>query len=318
VTLRGLTAAVAGSLAAAALLAGCGLGAGAAPSGVKLSVTEDFGTKSLLTYSTPKVGGAETAMSLLMRNATVGTEYGGGFVSSIDGHSEGHEYGKPLDWFYYVNGEEAEKGAADTVVHSGDHIWWDLHDWSQSQHIPAVVGSFPEPFLNGLGGKRLPVSLECVQPQSVACHAISHKFTSLGIVAGFAALGTVGEATEEDGLKVIIGTWSQIAPTAAAQTIAKGPSVGGVYVRVLRGGDEFGLLNKDGVVAQKLGAGAGMIAATRYQGAAPIWVVTGTDAAGVKAAAEDFESSSLDGRFAIAIAPSGSASRVIGLPDQGG
>ncbi len=316
-SLRPLLAAVAGSLAAAAL-AGCSLGPGAAPSGVKLSVTEDFGAKNLLTFSSPKVGGTETAMSLLVRNAKVDTEYGGGFVSSIDGHSEGHEYGKPLDWFYYVNGEEAAKGAADTVVHSGDRIWWDLHDWSQSAHIPAVVGSFPEPFLNGLGGKRLPVSLECVQAQSAACHAVSHRFTSLGIVAGFAALGTVGEATEEDGLKVIVGTWSQIAPTAAAQTIAKGPSVGGVFVRILRGGDELGLLDKDGVVVQKLGAGAGMIAATRYQGTAPIWVVTGTDAAGVRAAAEAFDSSSLDGRFAVAIAPSGSADRVIGLPDQGG
>src|ERR1700739_3323451 len=156
---RLLLVALAGLLASAAL-AGCGLGAGTPPSGVHMLVTEDFGGKTVLTLSTPKVEGAETPMSLLMRNAKVSTEYGGGFVSGIDGHSEGHEYGKPLDWFYYVNGEEAEKGAADTVVHSGDHIWWDLHNWSQSEHIPAVVGSFPEPFLNGLGGKRLPVTIE--------------------------------------------------------------------------------------------------------------------------------------------------------------
>lgn len=314
---RPLLAAVAGSLAAAAL-AGCGIGPGTAPSGVHMLVTEDFGAKTVLTLSQPKVEGAETPMSLLMRNAKVGTEYGGGFVSSIDGHAEGHEYGKPIDWFYYVNGEEAQKGAADTVVHSGDHIWWDLHDWSQSEHIPAVVGSFPEPFLNGIGGKRLPVSLECASPQSSACHTVSHRFTLLGIVAGFAAVGTVGEVSEEDSLKVLIGSWAQLAHTATAQTIAKGPATGGVYVRVLDGGSRFSLLNKNGVVAKTLGAGAGMIAATMYAGSSPEWIVTGTDQSGVQRAAAAFNSASLDGHFAIALAPHGSGGEVLGLPYAGG
>lgn len=281
-------------------------------------VTEGFGAKTVLSLSTPKVGGAETPMSLLMRNAKVGTEYGGGFVSSIDGHSEGHEYGKPLDWFYYVNGEEAEKGAADTVVHSGDHIWWDLHDWSQSEHIPAVVGSFPEPFLNGLGGKRLPVSIECASPQSAPCHAVSQRFSKLGIVAGFAAIGTVGEVSEEYSLKVLVGTWSQLAHTATAQTIDKGPATAGVYVRILDGGSQFALLGQDGVVARTLGAGAGMIAATRYARSSPEWIVTGTDQAGVQRAAAVFDSASLDGHFAIAIAPHGSSGEVVGLPVAGG
>lgn len=314
---RTLLAAVAGLLACAAL-AGCGLGPGSAPSGTQVLVSEDFGARQLLTLSKPKVGGAETVMSLLMRNAKVETEYGGGFVSGIDGHSEGHEYGKPLDWFYYVNGEEAAKGAADTVVSSGDRIWWDLHDWSQSEHIPAVVGSFPAPFSTGLGGKRLPVSIECATPQSGPCKSVSHRFTSLGIIAGFAALGTVGEVNEEDTLKVLVGTWSQLARIEAAQTIAKGPATGGVYVRILRGGSEFALLNKDGVVAQTLGAGTGMIAATRYQDSSPVWLVTGTDQAGVQRAAAAFDSATLDGHFAIAIAPQGSTGRVIGLPDSGG
>jgi Domain of unknown function (DUF4430) len=314
---RTLLAAAAGCLAAAAL-GGCGLGAGNAPSGTQVLVSEDFGAKRLLALSKPKVGGAETAMSLLMRNAKVETEYGGGFVSGIDGHSEGHAHGNALDWFYYVNGEEAQKGAAETVVRSGDRIWWDLHDWSQSEHIPAVVGSFPAPFLTGLGGKRLPVSIECAKPQSGPCRAVSHRFTSLGIVAGFAALGTVGELNEEDSLKVQVGTWSQLARGEAAQTIEKGPAGGGVYVRILHGGSELALLDRDGVAAQTLGAGAGIIAATRYQAAAPVWLVSGTDQAGVKRAAAAFDSASLDGHFAIAIAPEGSTGRVIALPDDGG
>jgi Domain of unknown function (DUF4430) len=319
VSLRPLIAAVAGLLAAAAI-AGCGLGPGTAPSGVKMLVTEGFGGKQLLSFSAPKVSGAETAMSLLMRNAKVGTAYSGGFVESIDGHSGGHEHGEPMDWFYYVNGEEAQKGAADRTVHSGDRIWWDLHDWSQSDHIPAVVGSFPAPFLDGVDGKRLPVSIECAVPGSTPCHAVSRRFTKLDILGGFAALGTVGEGSEEDVLKVLVGSWSQISGSPAARTIEKGPAAGGVYVRVLEGGKGFGLLQSDGTLAAKLGAGAGLIAATRYYGSAPVWVVSGTDAAGVRAAAQHFDAASLDGHFAIAIAPgaTNTGGKVIGLPDDGG
>ena len=146
----------------AATLAGCGLGAGKAPGGVQLTVTRDFGAHVLGRAGAPQVKGAETVMSLLVRNEKVTTKYGGGFVEDINGLSGGQEAGgDPLDWFYYVNGIEAPKGAAATNVHPGDHVWWDLHDWSQTDDVPAVVGSFPEPFLNGVEGKRLPVRVEC-------------------------------------------------------------------------------------------------------------------------------------------------------------
>ena len=117
-------------------------------------------------------------MSLLMRNEPVATRFGGGFVQSIDGLSGGQEGARPVDWFYYVNGIEAGRGAADTNVHAGDHIWWDRHDWSQTEHVPAVVGSFPEPFLNGVEGKRLPVRVECSTVPAPACHTVAARLRS--------------------------------------------------------------------------------------------------------------------------------------------
>lgn len=319
--MRPLLVAVAGSLAAAAL-AGCGLGPGEAPSGVRMSVTRDFGARTLLSLHAPNVRGEETVMSLLMRNAKVGTRYGGGFVESIDGHSGGEEGGQPLDWFFFVNGEEAEEGAAAMDVHPGDRIWWDLHDWSESEHVPAVVGSFPEPFLNGIGGKRLPVKIECVRPGSAPCRAVSRRLTSLGVPAGFAALGTVGEGSEEHALKVLVGAWPELRRTAAARTVERGPATGGVYVRILQGGRRFGLLSKDGLVTRTLGAGAGIVAATRYSGSAPVWIVSGTDETGTKLAAASFDAGSLDGRFAVAVAaaPFGrvGARETIPLPASGG
>ncbi|MGH2903771.1 MAG: hypothetical protein ACRDK7_09335, partial [Solirubrobacteraceae bacterium] len=84
----GVVAALAAALAAAAL-AGCGLGAGPVPTGVHMAVTRDFGAQVLTRTSAPKASGAETAMSLLVRNAKVRTKYGGGFVQSIDGEAGG-------------------------------------------------------------------------------------------------------------------------------------------------------------------------------------------------------------------------------------
>src|ERR1700727_705833 len=145
------------ALASTLALAGCGIGAGKAPTSVHLLVTSGFGASVLRSSSAPHVSGQQTVMSLLMRNAHVQTRYGGGFVQSIDGLAGGHQGSEPVDWFYFVNGIEASKGAASTNVNPGDSIWWDRHDWSQTETVPAVVGSFPQPFLNGIAGKRLPV-----------------------------------------------------------------------------------------------------------------------------------------------------------------
>jgi hypothetical protein len=48
---------------------------------------------------------------------------------------------------------------------------------------------------------------------------------------------------------------------------------------------------------------AGLLAATRHEQEAPVWVVTGTDEAGVKLAASALGSSRLGHRFAVAVLP---------------
>ena len=72
-------------LALSASLTACGLGPGRTPSNVALTVTDNFGTRVLRETTTPNNVGSETVMQLLMRNATVTTRYGGGFVQSING-----------------------------------------------------------------------------------------------------------------------------------------------------------------------------------------------------------------------------------------
>jgi Domain of unknown function (DUF4430) len=298
------------ALAVAALaLTGCGLGAGPAPSAVHLTVTRDFGGAIIRSIGAPRVRGQETVMSLLMRNATVSTRYSGGFVQSINGLSGGQEGGEPVDWFYYVNGVEAPQGAAATNVHPGDHIWWDRHDWSQTDDVPAVVGSFPEPFLNGLNGKRLPVRVECAVVAGHACRTVLQRLDALGVPAAAAALGSGGGETET--LRVAVAPWTAVENEPSVQGVEHGPSASGVYARFSANGGTLTLLDQNGRTTRTLGAGGGLIAATRSGEDAPVWVVTGTDAAGVSAAAGAFDEAELRNRFALAVSPTGA----VALPE---
>jgi hypothetical protein len=280
-------------------LAGCGLGAGPTPTGVRLDVTREFGADSQLSLRAPRAHGEATVMSLLQRNATITTRYGGGFVESIDGHSGGHEGGQPVDWFYYVNGVQAPQGAADTDVHPGDRVWWDLHDWSQTEEVPAVVGSFPQPFLSGVEGQRLPVRVECAAPGDRACDTVTARLRAAGVRSGLAALGPAGE--EPDTLRVLVGTWSQVSGDPGARWLERGPAASGVYARPSRSGATIALLDARGATARTLDGTAGLIAATRYTEQEPEWLITGTDAAGVRLAAEHLDEAVLHDRFALAI-----------------
>ncbi len=299
-----------GPAALALLAGGCGIGAGNAPSGVRLLVTRNFGSSVIASSSAPHVAGQETVMSLLMRNARVGTRYGGGLVQSINGISGGQEDGQPVDWFYYVNGIEARKGAAATNVHPGDRIWWDRHDWSQAEDVPAVVGSFPEPFLNGIDGKRLPVRVEC-SDAGAACRIVTSRLQHAGVPAAVAAIG--GAAGEAETLRVAVAPLRAIADEEGAHELFDGPSTSGVYARFSAGTRTMTLLDEGGSVTKQLGAGAGLIAAVRVREEAPVWLVTGTDEAGVARAARGFDAATLSDHFAVAFDSEGA----LALPRPG-
>jgi hypothetical protein len=113
-----------------------------------LWITKDRGEHVLLVG---KVEAGQTAMQALLSQAKVKTGYGGRFVQSIDGVS-GSRSGQ-RDWFYFVNGYEADRGAADYTLRPGDVEWWDYRSWKHAIHVPVVVGAFPEPFLHGYDGK---------------------------------------------------------------------------------------------------------------------------------------------------------------------
>ena len=136
------------------VVAGCGeerAGEGQAT----LWVTRDRGAHVVVTAQVPA---GISAMEAIRRKADVDTRYGGRYVQAVNG-IEGSLTARH-DWFYYVNGYEADVGAADYTVHDGDVIWFDYRGWAGQMRVPVVVGAFPEPFLHGWAGDRRPTVIE--------------------------------------------------------------------------------------------------------------------------------------------------------------
>jgi Domain of unknown function (DUF4430) len=284
---------------AAGVAGGCGFGPGRSTGAVTVTVTRDFGTVRVARSARRRVPSSDTVMRVLERSFDVRTRFGGGFVEAIDGRSGGRRDGRPVDWFYYVNGIEARAGAAATKVHGGDLVLWDLHDWSATMSVPAIVGSFPEPFLHGTNGRRPPLRLECATDSGAACDEAARRLLGAGLDVGRAALGT---AAGRDVARILVGPWSELRNDRVAEQIAGGPRASGVYARPEAGGRRIAVLDPSGAVVRRLGAGTGLVAATRYVDQQPTWVVTGTDLAGLRAAAAMLGRGPLSGRFAAVIA----------------
>jgi hypothetical protein len=281
--------AAAAAALAAALLAGCG--PPRPPGGVDLTVTRDFGAAAVLDRPDPSRTAGDTLLALAERNAPV--------------RARGQA------WSVYVNGVDATRQAAARRVRDGDRIWWDRHALAAAPRVPAVIGSYPEPFLHGTAGRRLPVRVECASAAAdrTACRAVARALGRSGIVAGQSAIGS-GVGPEV--LRVLVGPWSALRADEAAQLLEQGPRGSGVYARISADGRSVDALDARGHTARTLRAGTGLIAATRAPSQQPTWIVTGTDAAGLDSAVRAFSDgqSALEGKFALAV----SADRAIALP----
>jgi hypothetical protein len=300
------------ALCVLAAFAGCGFGEGATRGDVTLTVTRDFGGESLhegVEEETATEG--DTVMRLLQDRYEVDTRYGGGFVQEIDGIGGGRADGRRVDWFYYVNGIEAPLGAAERRVSAGERVWWDHHNWEAAQRIPAVVGSFPEPFATGLEGKRFPVRLVCAGDAERSCDEVTTRLEQSGVKAVPRAV--LEQSPGEEVLRVLVGRWAEVRRDAVARRLERGPAATGVFARPTGAGDAIVLLNADGQPARTLRAGSGLVAATSVEGQAPTWIVTGTDDVGVAAAAAALTEERLEQHFAVAV----EAGRDVPLPVTG-
>ncbi len=291
-------------LAAAALFcaiaaSGCGFGPGPSATGeADLQVTRDFGTVPMVAAAVEDPNASDTVIRALDENADVETSYGGNFVDSIDGYAGSAAGGGDQDWFFFVNGYYSDVGAGETQVAPGDRIWWDYRYWAAAYRVPAVVGSWPEPFLHGYDGDRPPTVVQCLTARE-ACDAVAAALADQGVEAG------VEEPAEPqrraDALRVLVGPWRALRGDAAARQVESGPGTSGVYAEFAScpGGYRLTIDDSRGRPAGQL-SGAGLIAAVRDGEDQPTWLVTGTDDAAVAAASLQLGADALRDRYAVA------------------
>jgi Domain of unknown function (DUF4430) len=300
----------------ATAVAGCGIGPGKDEGDVALTVTRDYG-RQVMQQKTDSIRESDTVLRVLDRNADVTTRYGGGFVQSIDGLAGGQSGGRSDDWFFYVNGLESPIGSAQYDPSGGDRIWWDYRDWTAAMRVPAVVGSWPEPFVHGFEAEHWSTTVDC-QADRAPCAVVANRLRSAGVstlpprvVEQKGSEENSLEVTQIDGIRVMVGTWSLLRVDPVASKLSGAPDEDGVFAHFV--GDKKPLLevlNAAGEPAGSIGKGGGLVAALRPGDGPPTWVVTGTDAKGVAAAA-NLLGPALRNHYAVATQPGAGA---IGVP----
>jgi hypothetical protein len=282
-------------------LAGCGVGfgAGVQEGSADLTVSRDYGSEVLVEEPVGPLTESSTAMRLLDGSAEVETSFGGGFVDSIEAIPSASG-ARSFDWFYYVNGIAAERGAAEFVVSPGDRMWWDYRDWTDAMDVNAVVGSFPAPLRGGYDGSEWPVSVECLSAGE-ACEITKQRLDEAGVEVAPDAAGSA------DALRVLVGEWAEVGLDPDGGRLDAGPAGSGVFARFVESEGKLRLVGLDvrAEPATDFGPHAGLLAAMRRGEGPPVWLVTGADRQGVEAAARSLESGLLRNRYAAAVSPEG-------------
>lgn len=290
-------------------LSGCRLGSTEGHTGkVTLLVTRHYGVKTIR-LAKANAAKEETVLRFMRGEVDLETAYGGNFINSIEGLKSGFTGSgrERLDWFFYVNGVESGTGVAETKIYPGDSVWWDYHDWSYVQRVPAVVGNYPQPFESGSEGKRFAVRLECADTSGDACDHVEKQLSKLGIAVGRSEPSRI---KAEGLIRVLVGTFSDVEKAEAVEALQEGPKRSGVFATFTDGGKSLQLYSQDGGKTKVLRENVGLVAATVTGESPPVWLVLGSDKTGLLSAASKLNRGDLYRKFAVAV----SGDRTYGLP----
>jgi len=272
----------------AAIFSGCPAqpsAEGDEPAIVTVVVTGDFGRELILAEEI-EIGEGTDAMAALQTVAGVETKYGGGFVKAINGLES--QEASQLDWFYYINGISLSLGAKDYFLSDGDVEQWDLRDWSYRQFVPAIIGAFPQPFLNGVRGEAKPTAVVYDEPFAEEAGALAAKLEEWGVAeVTLNGAEALSEAIKEQSNLIIVGG----AESGLILELNELRQKLGFFA-CMEGG-KITALDEKGNPAGEHGAGYGLIQATQNpwnpkgvgSGENVVFMVTGTDENGVRSAA---------------------------------
>jgi hypothetical protein len=192
-------------------------------------------------------------------------------------------------------------GAAQVHVRGGDRIWWDYRDWTDAMRVPAVVGSWPEPFAQASeSGERDPVRVVCLGGGQ-ACDIAAEALRDAGVRPVVDRDNRGGEAFAA--LRLVIGRWARVRDDGAVDGLRGGLAQTGVFAAFhepTAGRYQLVALDPAGDPVRDLGAGAGLVAALRPGDDPPTWIVTGSNTTAVRRAASLLDERSVRDRYAVA------------------
>jgi len=254
----------------------------------RVIVTRDFG-REVIFEKTLLVEAGMSAMDALKRVAGVETAYGGGFVKAINGISS--EYGgadsRKKDWFFYINGIVSNLGARDCVLRGGDFEHWDFRDWSYQQLVPAVISSYPQPFLSGFRSEKPTlVVYETLYREEAEALVSDLKQAGVARVSPLSDTELSGDAREQNNLIIVAGLQNSL-----ISELNKLQKKLGFYWYAESG--KVVVLDECGNPSSKHDRGCGLIQATQNPwnpdgigaGESAVWMITGTDEKSIKDAA---------------------------------
>ncbi len=255
---------------------------GPVASEVSLWVTRDF-AKSQLYEGKVTFSPGDSVMDILKKNLDVKTEYGGGFVESINGLSSGYTGAdkKTRDWFYYANGIITSVGALDYKPAPGDVIWWDYHDWGRAVFTPALIGAFPEPFISGYRSQNTDTVILVAPGCEQQGNQLAERLRNLGAQNITVQLYDEKLVKDSDKITLVVGLWDRFAGEQYWQGMQKQRKKTGLFIEFTP--EYFATLDVNGKIIEQYDRNVGAITATGsgMGDSTPVWLVTGLDQYGL-------------------------------------
>lgn len=283
---------------------------------VTLMITKDFG-KQVLLKKHAAIDKNSTVIDALKANIDVITRYDGNYVSSIKGlesHNGGIS-GENLDWFYYINGICSDAGVGDYNLKTGETIWWDYHKWKSTGFVnSAVIGCYPEPFTHGYRGRVGATTIMSSTENVKLANAIDKALKAKG-VSSINIVGMNNNLLEKrTNPTIVIGTWSELRNLAWLDKFNNAYRKTGTSIHFTDSSLE--LLDFGGNSARTINGSAGIIVAagSGLGDENPLWIIGGTDQAGVQQAVELLAQN--PGRISGLYSAAVSAGEIIRLPLQ--
>lgn len=251
---------------------------------VELLVSRNF-FADILSDKKVQVTPNDTVLDLISKNLDVEVQ-AGGFVKSINKISPSKINGFDNYWFYYINGVAADVGADKYILSPGDKVYWDYHPWVNDVFIYAIVGAYPEPFVNGYRNGTKKVVIVSSEGSKNEAERLAISLKTRGVknveVKGLRE-SQIANPTQPT---IVVGVWNELEKQPDLKRISSQMAKEGLFVNI--NSNKFKLLDFKGKEVESYDKDIGIITATasRLGEPNPLWLVVSIDKEGLKKTVE--------------------------------